>query len=320
MNMYMDYLVSNMVHLIGNAVTRPIATIFTLHRVCTLEKDNLSACEELSVDPEFLDNFIKLSRRRGYNFISMDDLVSVLLSEKRIEKAFVISIDDGYKDTYSTAYPILKKQNVPFIFFVSTSFPDRTAILWWYVIQELITNNNVIVLTDGRKISCATLSEKQKAFTTLRRIILRMGRHVQERIPHMLSRYDNNLHWQNSKLMIDWEDIITMSKDELCTIGAHTEKHFGLRFETAENVLGDFLLCKSKLENKIGMQVRHLSFPYGSAYSVGCRESYLAAKAGFTTAVTTYSGVCHGLHRYMLHSLPRVNFTQGSCMQKYIWD
>lgn len=320
MNMYMDYLVSNMLHLIGNAVTRPVATIFTLHRVCPLEKDNLPGCKELRVDPEFLDNFITLSRRRGYYFISMDKLVTGLLSEKRIEKALVISIDDGYKDTYSTAYPILKKHNVPFIFFVSTSFPDKTAILWWYVIQELITNNNMIVLTDGRKISCETLSEKQKAFTTLRRIILRMGRQMQERVPRLLSRYDINLCWQNNNLMIDWENIITMSKDELCTIGAHTEKHFGLRFETAESVLGDFLLCKSKLENKIDMQVRHLSFPYGSAYSVGCRESYLAAKAGYTTAVTTYSGICHSFHRYMLHSLPRVNFTQGSGMQKYIWD
>lgn len=317
MNVYIDYLASKTVHFIGSALTKPIATILTLHRVCPLEKDNLPICEDLKIDPEFFDEFITLSQHHGYNFISMDELVSGLLSGNRIEKALVISIDDGYRDTYTNAYPILKKHNVPFIFYVAASFPEKTAILWWYVIEELVMKNNVLVLADGRQIPCATMIKKQEAFNILRKMILRMGRDVQERLPYLLNGYDINLNWQNSSLMIDWENIVTMSKDELCTIGAHTEKHFGLRFETAENVLEDFLLCKSKIENKTGQHVKHLSFPHGSIYSVGCRESYLAAKAGFTTAVTTLSGACHSYHRYMLHSLPRVNFTQKSGM-KYV--
>lgn len=316
MNMYLDYAASRIINLIGSAFTKPAATIFTLHRVYSPEHDSLPICDELMVEPEFLDRFIKTCRQRGYDFISMDELVSGLLSGKS-HNAFVISIDDGYKDIYTNAYPVLKSNNVPFIFYISTSFPDKTAVLWWYELEELLMKNDVITLADGKKIPCDTLSKKLEAFGTLRRMVLRMGRNFQEGIPRMLPGYEINLSFPKNSLMVDWGDIVAMSKDELCTIGAHTENHFGLRFESEENVLHDFLLCKKKIENKTGMPVKHFSFPYGTVYSVGCREIHLAAKAGFTTAVTTLPRACHSYHKHMLHCLPRVNFTERYVVEKY---
>lgn len=318
MNMYLDYVAAKLIRLIGNTVTRPVATIFTLHRVCPPEKNNMPINEELRVAPEFLDSFLTMCLHHGYNFISMDELVRGLNLGKCAKKSLVISIDDGYKDIFTTAYPILKKHNIPFIFYISTSFPDKTAILWWYTIEELLMKNDTIVLADGKITHCASLSEKQEVFNKLRRIIFRMGRDVNDKLPHLLDGYDLNLSRQNSNLLIDWENIIDMSKDELCTIGAHSDNHFGLRFETAENVLEDMLLCKSKIENKTGQKVKHFSFPYGSVYSVGYRERLLAARAGFTTAVTTLSGACRSYHKYMFHSLPRVNFIQKSGMERLL--
>ncbi|MBX0312365.1 MAG: hypothetical protein JHC31_11445, partial [Sulfurihydrogenibium sp.] len=51
-----------------------IGAILMLHRVAPFEKDRLSPNENMKVSPEFLETFIELSRKKGYTFISLDEL------------------------------------------------------------------------------------------------------------------------------------------------------------------------------------------------------------------------------------------------------
>ena len=81
-------------------------------------------------------------------------------------------MDDGYLDNYENAYPIFKKHQIPFAIFVATDFPDKKAVLWWYVIEELILNSTEIQLSDGSQYTCETFQEKWDTFRYIREKVL----------------------------------------------------------------------------------------------------------------------------------------------------
>ena len=54
-----------------------------------------------------------------YKFYNPKLFVSEFHKPKK-EKKILITIDDGFKSFYSEAWPYLKKNNIPFILFVST--------------------------------------------------------------------------------------------------------------------------------------------------------------------------------------------------------
>ena len=81
--------------------------------------------------------FIKNSQNK---FINFDQLKSILIDKQAYTGGKVlITIDDAFQSFYQNAWPILKKENVPFILFVNTrEINDRHAnYMSWDQIREV---------------------------------------------------------------------------------------------------------------------------------------------------------------------------------------
>lgn len=70
----------------------------------------------------------------GIKLISIDGIEE---SVKKRERFLCITFDDGYQDTYSEAFPILREKNIPFAVFVTTSFLGREHYLTKEQVKEL---------------------------------------------------------------------------------------------------------------------------------------------------------------------------------------
>jgi len=105
----------------------------------------------MKVSPEFLEEFILKLKAKGYEFISIDRLYEILQNKEKVKKQIVFTLDDGYKDNYKIAYPIFKKYNIPFVNYLTTSFPERNAYLWWYVLEDILIENDEIILGNEQK-------------------------------------------------------------------------------------------------------------------------------------------------------------------------
>lgn len=67
-------------------------------------------------------NYLKTN---GFSTLSMDDLYSALTTGKNIpKKPVVITIDDGYTDTFTDAYPIIKKYGFKAVVFMISNRLD----------------------------------------------------------------------------------------------------------------------------------------------------------------------------------------------------
>ena len=78
----------------------------------------------------------------NYSVISLSELLKGLKTGQLPPKSIVITIDDGFKSTYTLAYPVLKKYNFPATLFLYTNFIEKNnSSLTWEEIREMTKNN-----------------------------------------------------------------------------------------------------------------------------------------------------------------------------------
>src|SRR5712691_10801335 len=108
-----------------------VGAILTLHHVRPPRRDRFQPNRLLEVTPHFLENVVRLLRRSRLDLVSLDEMHRRLTAGDLGRRFVCITVDDGYRDTLQWAYPIFKRNEVPFAVYIPTSFPDRLGELWW---------------------------------------------------------------------------------------------------------------------------------------------------------------------------------------------
>ena len=94
---------------------------------------------DLSVTPENLDAQMAWLAQNGYTTITMKDLLYHLtLGWPLPEKPVVLNFDDGYKDAYDHAFPILRKYGFVGTFFIITdrvTYNEPAYATWDQIIE-----------------------------------------------------------------------------------------------------------------------------------------------------------------------------------------
>ena len=115
-----------------------VGEIWMLHRVVEQRSDKPEQ-RELEVNPDWLEQKILEYKSKGYSFISINNLTTLNTKHSTLntKKWVCITFDDGYRDNYTLAYPLLKRLNVPFTVYVTTGFIDNQLPMWWYPNEQL---------------------------------------------------------------------------------------------------------------------------------------------------------------------------------------
>jgi len=79
---------------------------------------------------------IDLIKNNQFRFINPNKFESALLNQKT-NKKILLTIDDGFKSFYDQAWPILKKQEIPFVLFINTREVGSNGYMNWKQINEI---------------------------------------------------------------------------------------------------------------------------------------------------------------------------------------
>ena len=85
---------------------------------------------------DVFDAQMKIIKKLGYEFYDPSLFLEEFESTKN-EKKILITIDDGFKSFYNEAWPYLKKNNIPFLLFISTQPVGKKGYMTWDEIKEI---------------------------------------------------------------------------------------------------------------------------------------------------------------------------------------
>jgi peptidoglycan/xylan/chitin deacetylase (PgdA/CDA1 family) len=211
------------------------------------------------------------------------------------QNAAIITIDDGYADTYEVAFPLLKKYNFPATLFAVTNFLDGKIWLWTdklrYVLQTT-KSDSLRVEFENRQAFAGNLTDQQRRLNVANRLnsILKTlpneekDRKIEEiakilsvEIPPIPSEDYAALNWAQAR---------EMDAGNL-RVESHTVTHPILTNIAPTELDFELQNSREKLENVLDRNVEIFCYPNGS-YDETVRRA--VRNAGYKCAVTTIYG------------------------------
>lgn len=284
-----------------------MGVVFMLHHISKKDPRRIPTNEDLKVSPAFLEQLIVKYQKKGFDFISLDKLYTILTFKVIPDRPFVLfTIDDGYLDNYTNGLPVFEKYQVPFAIFVATDFVDKKAILWWDSLEYLIMTHDEVEINTGERYSCRTFQKRWDTFRVLREKILNLDQScLESELTSMFAAYETDWYAPIKTKGMNWEQIRELAYHPLCTIGGHTISHPSLAklsFEDATMEIKDGL---TRIEMLIQKEVSYFAYPYGTPNEIGEREYQIVENLGLKMAFMAHQGCVSSVNKALTH-LPRV--------------
>jgi peptidoglycan/xylan/chitin deacetylase (PgdA/CDA1 family) len=288
--------------------------ILTYHRFCATDDGLNTSARALAEQLEYL--------LAHYTVWPLARIAEAQAAGARLPPApAAITIDDGYRDAWQIALPILRRYQVPATLYVVTGFVDRNAWVWTDKARFLTSRAPAkkIAVTLGRQALHFELSDKEArraAAARLNAILKRLPEAEKEReLERLAALLEVNLpHLPPEEFSpITWDQAREMDAAGI-EIGSHTVTHPILTGVSDERLQSELQQSRARLETILGRSVTQFCYPNG-ACDARVREA--AAQAGYRSAVTTEFGFnrsdCDPLALSRIHTEPDMaHFVQST--------
>ena len=280
--------------------------IFALHSI--VDDDAFHPDETLRCPAGRLQWALARLRELGVDFVTLDEAVE-RLSQPAPRPFAAFTLDDGYADNLTRALPVMEKFAAPYTVYVSTGMITRDIDAWWFGLAALVRTHDRIVVPELGEFQCADRASKKHAYIAIETAIHEdFGLLPAVREAIRAAGIDIRALVEREALTV--EQLQTLSRHPLVTIGGHTTTHRNLAQAPAATVRAEMAENRNFLQDLTGTQIRHHAYPFGHSGACGEREAEISRSLGFRTAVTTRTGTLFPQHRHHLHALPRVCLTR----------
>lgn len=253
------------------------------HEVDTLEPTFTVSAEDFEHQVEFL--------AEHRNVVPLSELVENLRCGRTMPRGTVcLTFDDAYRNTLTTAAPILTSRKVPATLFVPTGLVDRGENPWLDTICHAIRHRTCDSLTLS-EIGLTGLRFTGEAgdtalFRRLNRALLPLDLTTRNRVLQSLLE---QLHPRRPlpRLVMTWSDLRRLRElHPTIEIGAHGVDHVDLTELDADAARRQIIGSLDAIEHRLGMRPALFSCPYDRTSP---QIATLLAEAGCRAAVSAGS-------------------------------
>jgi len=289
----------------------PWLTILTYHRVHPDAAPQLFDDGVVDATPESFDAHMG-EVKRYFNVVGIDELVAYAHGTPLPPNPIAITFDDGYRDNYELALPILVKHGIRAIFFIATSFISERRTFWWdrvcYTIKKSQRKHIELSYPSPLRVD---LSECESVHPILRR--------VKDRFDLDLDRYLDELNqaagvpWSREidrgfadELLMTWHQVRGLRKAGM-DVQSHTRTHRVLQTLRADRLTDELTGSKQDLERELGEPVRAVSYPVGRDIATRPWIRRAVREAGYEIGFSNGSGINHlwaKFDRYNVRRMP----------------
>jgi peptidoglycan/xylan/chitin deacetylase (PgdA/CDA1 family) len=248
----------------------------------------------LLISKETFRRHLEELHRAGYEFQSIGQALEVMAGRRRAKKdVCVVTFDDGYRDVYQHAVPILTQMGVPAIVYLPSGLvgtDQRFAHDRLFHLVRVMLARGVRPLYDGLPTPAAVLLEPVLAGRQA--VSAALDDFIGEYSAGMLNQVIAGLEVQlgggadlvppNGEIM-SWDEVRAMAGAGV-DLGAHTVGHTVLPLEAPERAEWEIVTSKREIETQTGQRIVDFAYCNGWYSDEIIR---ILAKHGFRSAVTT---------------------------------
>ena len=227
----------------------------------------------------------------------------------------LVTFDDGYRDNYELAYPLLRRHGVHASFFLATGFLDRPHVAWWDEVAWMVRHAGGATL-DARPWLPDPLPlesvEQDRTIAAIVGVYKGLPADEGERLLDRVAEAGGSGRCgpeHADGLWMTW-DMARELRDAGMTIGGHTVEHPILARVPLERQRAEIDGCAQRLEAELGQPMRWFAYPVGSQDAFTSETQALLRERGVELGFSFYGG----LGRYDAwnpYDVPRVHVGRG---------
>ena len=111
---------------LDTVLMRHEAVVVAFHRV----RDDADLTDSLTIHSRTFESYCRFFKR-FFNVVPLAELVETLHAGQAPHRALAITFDDGYRDNFQHAAPILEKLSLPATFFVVSRWVGTSIVPFW---------------------------------------------------------------------------------------------------------------------------------------------------------------------------------------------
>lgn len=264
--------------------------VLGLHRVLKPADIRRSSCVEgMALSEEHFAGLLEYLQKR-FRMVPLGAMDGQAPAGARPSCA--LTFDDGWSDTWATAFPWLRKYRIPATVFLTTGSVGRKGGFWIERLKRAWTGREFEKRFRPILSSWGFDRAGVADFPQILEWLMHMPSRQRElRLNELLPGWSREGDGDDSggvDAMLTWEQAAELSRGGV-EIGAHTVTHPLLTYEDDATVEYELLSSRRTLEEKLHVPVRSFAYPNGDWDD---RIRGWVERVGFARAVTTRPGWC----------------------------
>lgn len=242
------------------------------------------------------------------DFVSLDQIRNALQNDAALpERGWLITFDDGLREQYDHAIPILESLGVPAVFFANTRpIAEQQPVLvhMTHLLRTQVAPSDLMAAVQSSCIELAipipiadsTAASRQYVYDDpeVAQIKFLLNFALPESARQQVVDYcfDNLLAWSRPEVCAD----LYMNRTHLHDLaqrgwlGSHTHSHRSMGSLTVQEAERDIQLSISLLEDWTGVRVDSIAYPYGSLAACPAWLGKVGARVGLRMGFTMERG------------------------------
>jgi peptidoglycan/xylan/chitin deacetylase (PgdA/CDA1 family) len=208
----------------------------------------------------------------------------------------LITFDDGYRDNFELALPILKEAGVPAVFFICPRFVQKNPLPYWDHVAYVFKTMPARSLTLDYPFPFAANLDEEPARAAAVRLLVALGAYPQpvdeaRLFEHLEERSGTRVPLVlRSGLFMSWDEVRQMAAAGMA-IGSHTLTHPILAFLSEAELRQEMIESRKVLEKEVGQPVQTIAYPYGRPHAYNDLTKRLAREAGYRLGFSYHGGI-----------------------------